>query len=135
MPSISNFLFCLSTNNSNGTNNVNGVLCAITPEYVPGLYSFGVNFSILNLSEGTHSLCLKFKDSYETCIASVGETAVNYTKDPNSNLPDEYLGVNIAANFQNVDIKHSGMYHMDIIFDGCSLEIFEIYVKGKNESA
>lgn len=37
MPSIKNFLFCLNTNNSNGTNNVNGILCAITPEYVPAV--------------------------------------------------------------------------------------------------
>lgn len=41
MPNIMNFVFCLSSNNSNETNNINGVLCAITPEYVPGLYSFG----------------------------------------------------------------------------------------------
>ena len=105
MPSIKNFLFCLNTNNSNGTNNVNGILCAITPEYVPGLYSFGVNFAILDLAEGTHSICLNFKDSEGTCIASIGETSLNYTKDANDNLPNQYTGVNVAANLQNVDIQ------------------------------
>ena len=122
MPSINNFLFCLNTNNSNGTNNVNGILCAITPEYVPGLYSFGVNFAILDLAEGTHSICLNFKDSEGTCIASIGETPLNYTKDANDNLP-------------NVDIKHSGIYSMEVILDGTTLGTYEIYVKGKNESA
>ena len=135
MPSINNFMFCLSSNNSNGTNNINGVLCAITPEYVPGLYSFGVNFAILDLAEGAHNLCLRFKDSEGANVAFIGDTVVNYTKDPGSNLPDKYLGVNVAANFQNVDIKHSGMYSMDVIFDGSSLGTFEIFVKGKNESA
>lgn len=135
MPSIKNFLFCLNTNNSNGTNNVNGILCAITPEYVPGLYSFGVNFAILDLAEGTHSICLNFKDSEGTCIASIGETPLNYTKDANDNLPNQYTGVNVAANLQNVDIKHSGIYSMEAILDGTTLGTYEIYVKGKNESA
>lgn len=135
MPRIYSFLFCLNTNNTNGTNNANGLLCAIAPEYVPGLYSFGVNFFILELSEGSHNICLNFKDEEGIRVASVGETAVNYTKDSNSNLPDKYCGVNIAANFQNVDFKHSGMYSMDVIFDGNLLGTFEIYVKGKNESA
>lgn len=135
MPSIRNFLFCLNTNNSNGTNNVNGILCAITPEYVPGLYSFGVNFAILDLTEGAHSLCLKFKDSEGTCVASIGDTPLNYTKDANSNLPDQYVGVTVAANLQNVDIKHSGIYSMDVILDGTTLGTYGIYVKGKNESA
>lgn len=135
MPSIKNFLFCLNTNNTNGTNNVNGILCAITPEYVPGLYSFGVNFSILDLAEGSHSICLNFKDSDGTCIASIGETSLNYTKDVNGNLPNQYAGVNVAANLQNVDIKHSGIYSMEVILDGTTLGTYEIYVKGKNESA
>jgi len=135
MPSISNFVFCLSSNNTNGTNNINGVLCAITPEYVPGLYSFGVNFAILDLAEGVHNLYLRFKDSDGNNVASIEDAVVNYSKDPSSNLPDKYLGVNVAVNFQNVDIKHSGMYYMDVILDGSSLKTFEIFVKGKNESA
>lgn len=135
MTSIKNFLFCLNTNNSNGTNNVNGILCAITPEYVPGLYSFGVNFSILGLAEGAHSICLKFKDSEGSCVASIGDTTLNYTKDANSNLPNEYVGVNVAVNLQNVDFKHSGIYSMDVILDGTTSGTYEIYVKGKNESA
>jgi len=135
MPIIKNFLYCLGSNNSNGTNNISGILYAITPEYVPGLYSFGVNFGILDLPEGSHNLCLRFKDSNGTNIASIEDTAMNYIKDPSSNLPEEYLGINIAANFQNVDIKCSGMYSMDVILDGISLGTYEIFVKGKNESA
>ena len=128
-------MFCLSSNNTNGTNNINGVLCAITPEYVPGLYSFGVNFAILDLAEGAHNLYLRFKDSDGNNVASIENAVVNYSKDSSSNLPDKYLGVNVAVNFQNVDIKHSGMYYMDVILDGSPLKTFEIFVKGKNESA
>ena len=48
-------------------------------------------------------------------------------------MPDEYLGVNVAANFQNVDIKISGLYSMDVILDGQSLQKVSVFVKGKNE--
>lgn len=130
-----NFVFCLSSNNSNETNNINGVLCAITPEYVPGLYSFGVNFAILNLEEGSHNLCLNFKDSDNTEVASIKNATLEYTKDPNTNLPNQYLGVNVAANFQNVNIRQAGTYFLDVIFDEENLGTFSIFVKGKNESA
>ena len=60
---------------------------------------------------------------------------MNYTKDANDNLPNQYTGVNVAANLQNVDIKRSGIYSMEVILDGTTLGTYEIYVKGKNESA
>lgn len=134
MPTIKNFVFCLSSNNIDGANNISGVLCAITPEYIPGLYSFGVNFAVLNLAEGAHNLDLRFKDEKGTIVASIDDALVNYEKDCSSNLPDEYIGVNVAANFQNVDMKHSGMYYLDVIFDGTCLDTYDIFVKGKNES-
>ena len=133
MPILKNFLFCLNTNNTNGTNNVTGILCAISPEYVPGLYSFAVNFSVLDLAEGVHNFSLKFSNSNGELVTSIENATVNYIKDRNSNLPDEYLGVNVAANFQNVDIKISGLYSMDVILDGQSLQKVSVFVKGKNE--
>lgn len=133
MPSIKNFIYCLNSNNSNGTNSVVGVLAAIAPEYVPGQYSFSVNFSLLNLSEGEHDLSLKFKNSSGIVVSSIENAKIKYEKDTKSNLPDEYVGVNIAANFQNVDIKESGTYFTEVIFDGDTLGQFDIYVKGKNE--
>ena len=135
MHNINNFVFCLSSGNSDGANNINGVLSVITPEYVPGLYSFGVNFAILDLTQGPHNLCLQFMDSDDIEVASIGGATVNYTKDPNSNLPDEYLGVNVSANFQNVNITHSGIYFMNVILDDTNIGSFKIFVKGKNESA
>lgn len=133
MPSIKNFLFCLNSNNSNGANNVNGIMCAMTPEYVPGLFSFGVNFAILDLTEGTHNISLKFNDPTGACIASIEDASLNYTKDDNSNLPDQYVGVNVAANLQNVDIRRSGLFSMDVLLDQVKLGTYEIFVKGKNE--
>lgn len=95
----------------------------------------GVNFGILDLSEGMHNLCLRFNDPNSINIASIEDSPMNYAKDSSSNLPKEYLGINVAANFQNVDIKCSGMYSMNVILDGIPLGTYEIFVKGKNESA
>lgn len=134
MPSIKNFLYCLNSNNSNGTNDVVGILAAMTPEYIPGQYSFSVNFSLLDLSEGEHNLSLKFKNSDGTVLSSIENAPVKYKKDVKSNLPDAFVGVNVAANFQNVDIKESGTHFMEVIFDGDTLGKFDIYVKGKNET-
>lgn len=134
MPSIKNFLYCLNSNNSNGTNDVVGILAAMTPEYIPGQYSFSVNFSLLDLSEGEHTLSLRFKNSDGTVLSSIENATVKYEKDAKSNLPDAFVGVNVAANFQNVDIKKSGTHFMEVIFDGDILGNFDIYVKGKNET-
>jgi len=134
MPSIKNFLYCLNSNNSNGTNDVVGILAAMTPEYIPGQYSFSVNFSLLDLSEGEHNLSLRFKNSDGTVLSSIENAPVKYEKDAKSNLPDAFVGVNVAANFQNVDIKKSGTHFMEVIFDGDTLGDFDIYVKGKNET-
>lgn len=134
MPSIKNFLYCLNSNNSNGTNDVVGILAAMTPEYIPGQYSFSVNFSLLDLSEGEHTLSLRFKNSDGTVLSSIENATVKYEKDAKSNLPDAFVGVNVAANFQNVDIKKSGTHFMEVIFDGDTLGNFDIYVKGKNET-
>lgn len=133
MPTIKNFVFCLNANNVEGNRDALGIFSVMTPEYIPGLFSFTVYFTILDLSEGEHDLTLKFKDSNGDIIASVDNAPIQYVKDTTSNLPDKYLGVNVAVNLQNVDIKHSGLYEMEVIFDKECQGTFDMYVKGKNE--
>lgn len=134
MAVIKNFVYCLNTNNADGKNDVFGVLATMTPEYVPGLFSFSVYFTVLGLKGGDHQLALQFKDSEDVIAASVDNALIHYEPDAGSNLPDEYAGVNIAVNLQNVNIKHSGLYRMNVVLDGQSYGEFDIYVKGMNES-
>lgn len=134
MPVVKNFVFCLNTDITDGKTNILGALAAMTPEYIPGLFSFSVYFTILDLKAGDHQLTLQFKDSNNSVAASVDNAAIRYDKDETSNLPDEYAGVSVAVNLQNVNITHSGLYQMEIILDGQHQGAFDIYVKGKNES-
>ena len=133
MPTIKNFIFCLDVSYNKGKNDIVGILPVMTPEYIPGLFSFAVCFTILGMDEGNHHLALAFKDSSEDVIALIDESEFLYEKDKGSNLPDEYLGVNIAINLQNVNIKHSGIYKMEVVLDSQCQGVFDIYVKGRNE--
>ena len=133
MATIKNFVYCLNTDNSNDVNNVFGVLAAMTPEYIPGLFSFSVYFTVLDLDVGEYQLTLKFRDADGAVAASVDNATINYQLDQQSNLPKEYMGLNIAVNLQNVNITHSGLYWMDVIINGEKCGEFDIFVKGKNE--
>ncbi len=50
-----------------------------------------------------------------------------------SNLPQKYKGINIAMDWNNVNLKVSGEYTIKITVDGNLLKEKSIYVKGKNE--
>ncbi len=133
MATIKNFVFCLNTGVADENNNLFGVMAAMSPEYIPGLFSFSVFFSILALEEGQHTLKLDFKDEAGGVIASVDTANVDYIKDQNNNLPDKYKGVNVAVNLQNVNVKHSGLYMMEVLLDGKVQGVFDIYIQGKKE--
>ena len=62
MVEVKNFLYCLNINTADGRTDIVGILTAITPEYIPGLFSFSINFTLLNLTEGEHEVTIKFKN-------------------------------------------------------------------------
>lgn len=133
MVEIRNFVYCLNVNTMDGRTDIVGVLNVITPEYIPGLFSFSISFSLLNISEGEHYIIVKFKDDNEKVITEINNAKIVYEKDKSSNLPDEQLGINVAAGLQNVDFKKSGVYSTEVILDGTSLGKYYIFAKGKNE--
>ena len=133
MANIKNFIYCLNVNSVDGRTDVVGILNTLTPEYIPGLFSFSVCFSLLDITEGEHLLDLKFKDSDKNIIAGIDNAIITYKKDSNSNMPDEYMGVNVAAGLQNVDLKKSGLYSTEVVLDGKTVGEYYIFAKGKNE--
>lgn len=133
MPVVKNFLYCLSSDNTPGENNVKGVFVTISPEYIPGLFSFAINFSIIGLSEGLHTLTLQFKSPSGEIVNEISNQDIPYVKDSGSNLPNEYLGLTIGVGMQNVELKTSGLYSTDIFLDGELLGSYDIYIKGKKE--
>lgn len=133
MAEIKNFLYCLNINTFEGRTDIIGLLNAMAPEYIPGLFSFSINFTLSNITEGEHSLIVKFKDPDKEVIAGIDNAIVSYKKDENSNLPDEQMGINVAAGLQNVNFKKSGLYSTEVMLDGTSIGEFYIFAKGKNE--
>ena len=133
MVEIKNFLYCLNVNTLEGRTDIIGLLSVMTPEYIPGLFSFSINFSLSNITEGEHALIVKFKDPDKKVIAVIDNAIVSYQKDENSNLPDEQMGINVAAGLQNVDFKKSGLYSTEVILDGTSIGEYHICAKGKNK--
>lgn len=133
MAEIKNFIYCLNINTEDGRTDLVGVLNTITPEYIPGLFSFSISFALLDIEEGEHILNVKFKDSDKNTIAGIDGAIIQYKRDENSNLPDSQMGVNVAAGMQNVDFKKSGLYSTEIMLDGISIGEYPIFAKGKNE--
>ncbi len=133
MAEIKNFLYCLNINTFEGRTDIIGLLNAMAPEYIPGLFSFSINFTLSNITEGEHSLIVKFKDPDKEVIAGIDNAIVSYKKDENSNLPDEQMGINVAAGLQNVNFKKSGLYSTEVMLDGTSIGEYYIFAKGKNE--
>ncbi len=133
MPTIKNFIYCLNVNTEDGRTDIMGLLSTMSPEYIPGLFSFSISFTMLNVTEGEHFITVKFKNPDKGTIASIDNVKVEYKKDVNNNLPEEYVGINLAAGLQNVDFKKNGVYSTQVILDGKDMGDFEIFVKGKNE--
>ncbi|MCM1047667.1 MAG: hypothetical protein NC433_04500 [Clostridiales bacterium] len=133
MAEIKNFVYSLNVDTVDGRTDIVGILNAMTPEYIPGLFSFSISFTLLGIAEGEHSFVVKFKDPEKEVIAGIDNAIVLYEKDRNSNLPDEQKGINIAAGLQNVNFKKSGLYSTEIVLDGTSMGEYYIFAKGKNE--
>lgn len=134
MPRISNFIYCLNAITSDIETNAIGVLSAITPEYVPGAFSFSILCSIMDLEEGNHNISMKFMSPEENVLVDI-DAIVPYEKNDAVNLPKEQVGLNISTNLQNVVFEKAGMYKTKVSIDGILYGTYEIYVKGKNEGA
>lgn len=134
MPKISNFIYCLNAITSEMETNAIGVLSAITPEYVPGAFSFSILCSVMDLEEGNHNVSMKFMAPSGKILVDI-DAIIPYEKNTMSNLPKEHIGINISTNLQNVVFESAGMYRTEVSIDGIHCGIYEIYVKGKNEEA
>lgn len=133
MTRVSDIIICMKATNVEGEGvTAMNVLSAITPEYVPGLFTFSVVAIILDLDlKVGHQLSVDFKDPEgEITVHVDGELPPTESQ---SNLPSEHLGMNIAMDWNNVNFKRSGIYTLSITIDGVLLGEKNIFVKGKNE--
>ncbi len=133
MAKVANFIYCLDSVASGQDTNAMGVLTAITPEYVPGEFSFSILLTVVDIKDGDHQVSLQFMSPENQELANV-EGTVPFQKSNEVDLPSQYEGVNISVNIKNVVFKESGLYKTKVCFDGQDCGSFDIFVKGKNEA-
>lgn len=133
MANVSDVIFCLRATNVEGQGAcATTVLTSLTPEYIPGLFTFSVIITLLDIDPSTeHQLIVDFISPNEESVVHVESPLPVINEE--SNLPHQYRGINIAMDWNNVNLKVSGEYTVKITVDGILLREKKIYVKGKNE--
>jgi hypothetical protein len=131
---VSNIIFCLETTTiDRGGINANNILSALTPEYIPGLFTFSVIITILGVDiKVGHELKIEFISENDEIVVEL-ESELPIIENPESNLPEQYKGININMDWNNVNFKTSGLYNLKIYLDSKIIKQKSIYVKGKNE--
>lgn len=140
MARLTNFIYCLNVERIQAIDgkgesiNAIGILSAITPEFVPGTYSFSVVFSVLDIDfSGNNTIQIIFsKEGVQEPLVDSGVIALSPMADENEiGLPKEHRGLNMSMDFRNIVFESEGLYHTTVYFDGVLLEKASVYVKGK----
>lgn len=138
MTKVSDIIFCLNSTNVPGQGvSAHTILTTITPEYIPGLFSFSLIITLLGLDIlREHALKLSFSidDEQVASLESVIPVMPTDGDADNSNLPKEYQGINISIDWDNVNFKKSGEYVLCVIIDGETVGEKKIFAKGRQES-
>lgn len=132
MPIVNDIIFCLNASNFPGQGVcANTILTTMTPEYIPGLFTFSVVVTILDVdTTKEHELNISFSSPSEVLGELKG--ALPSIED-HSNLPKEYKGINLTIDWNNMNFKESGAYTISVLLDNVKIGEKSIYVKGKNQ--
>lgn len=140
MAELTNFIYCINAeripaNGENGDSiNAIGILTALTPEFVPGTFSFSIIFSILGMdtSENNVIRIIFAKKDEEKILVDSGPVAIPPMPDKDKvSLPPEYKGLNMSMDLRNVVFEEEGIYITRVFFNGDILREKTIYVKGR----
>ncbi len=105
MAKVNDIIFCLKANNLEGAGvSATNILTAINPEYVPGLFSFSIIVTFVDVDfSNEHSISVELLDpECESVLKAEGPIPVLEDK---SNIPNEYKGLNMAMELNNVNFK------------------------------
>ena len=140
MAKLTNFIYCLnaqrvSADDGKGDSiNAMGVLSALTPEFVPGTFSFSIIFSVLDIDiSGNNTIQIIFaRDGEKENLVDSGVIAIPPIADEDEvGLPGEYKGLNMSLDFRNVIFESDGLYNTSVFFNNELLGNAPVYVKGK----
>lgn len=140
MTRISNFIYCLNAeriaapDGNRDSMNAMGVVSVLTPEFIPGTFSFSIVFSILGVDKvyETNKIRVVFEDMEGNKLVDTGD--IELPPKPEGDdfiLPVDYQGLDMSMDFRNVIFEKEGLYKTQIIWNGQSLGDCRIYVKGR----
>lgn len=139
MAIIKNFIYCLGTriqtkNEEPALTVIEGVLNCLTPDFVPGNYSFSVSFSLLGLEKNEeYTVETVFINAEERELVRTDSITLNGNLEEQNkhNIPKEYFGYNLGIEFKNVIIEKEGIYTTRVYINGECQGEYRIYAKGK----
>ena len=140
MAKVTSFVYCLNASRmitADGKGemiNAEGVLSTITPEYVPGSFSFSIIFSIIDFDiKENNKIRIVFSDAENKEIVNSNDISlpIQIVEDQ-IDIPEKYKGINLSMDMRNVVLEKDGVYKTTIYFNGESIGSYEIYIKGKN---
>ncbi len=109
-------------------------MTALTPEFLPGTFTFSVIFSVLDIDVSVdNSIRIVFsKDGEEADLVNTGIIMLPPMPEPDEvELPKEYKGVYMSMDFRNVVFETEGLYNTTVFFNSQLIGSSSIYVKGK----
>lgn len=133
MAKIDNFIYCLNVDRAPENQNIviiKGISCSLSPDFIPGNYTFAIAFSVLDIDEGEHNIKIQFVNPQEEVVANVDDIKIIYVHEKN-NIPNKWKGVNVTLSLNNVVIQSEGIYKTIVFFDGEKLNEKEIYIAKK----
>ncbi len=130
MTRISDIIFCLNASgNQERGMCANGILTSITPEQLPGQFSFAVIVTFLGL-DASKPHRIKVELFNESEITASIEGAMPIVKDKTC-LPADYKGLNLKMDWNRVKFETGGEYTLTVAVDGVMLGEKKIFVMAK----
>jgi len=134
---VSYFLYCANIDRKTTSSGVEVVslsnpLATINPEFVPGMFSFSIAFSILGVDvSGTNNrLRLQIVDEESNTIVDTDVIPMPQLPPDETEVPAEYKGYNFSMDFRNVVFTHNGLYSTKVFFNESEISEHPIYVCG-----
>ena len=131
MAKLASFIYCANTEKVSNPEkkdesiNAIGVLSALTPEYVPGMFSFSVIFSVIDID-------IFAKAGEDKALLDTGDIPVPpFTEKEEVMLPTEYRGATMSMDFRNVIFEENGLYSAKVFVNDEPLGDNYIYVQGR----
>lgn len=139
MARVENFVYCLNAERipvkgkQGDTINAMGVLSVISPEFIPGSFSFSIVFSILGMDlNNTNQIRIQFKDDSQKVLIDTDNLSIPpMSSDNEMHLPKEYCGLNLSMDFRNVVFERDGLYNTVVMLNEEIIGSAEIYAKGR----